>query len=788
MNRTQLRYISIALLSLLTVRAFGQRVDSLLRSMAPYQPERVYLHLDREAYLPGDTVWMQGYVVRGLLPSPLSRTLYVDFYDGTGKALQHLAFPVQGGTAEGRTTLPATLPGNVVFMQAYTKWMLNGDSGFYFRKTVALLGRRASDNVRIRGSTVNFFPEGGGLVAGVENTVAFRSAPGGGVFLLLDSRGNVLRETRGDSSGTGRFSFTPQLGERYSLVRQDLSGISPSPLPAARVKGVVLHVEQNLDGVRYTVRRSREALEAWQVLHLVATLQGQVLYMVNIKMSGRDSAGGFVPSAGLPGSLVQYSLFDRDWQLLAERAAYTYQTEESLLPLDVRFSRLDTMPHGLNELSLELRDTLSTVLSLSVTDAGLPVGGSGDIVSYLLVGSELRGGLSCQGSFGDTGREARERLDRAVLTHGWRRTDWGQVFSRHPPSIRYPADSAYLFFSGWARGTPEQVRSAGALFMSLQEKTKDGTPGIRQVLVLRPSDDGYFSDSGRVLFDSVSVAYRFLGNRKTARRVELEFLPGKIPGPRSFPADMRASASVGTRPVPNQLVDAYASHLRAARGLAEVVVRTKLKPVAEQLKEVYTSGLFANVNDYTILDVEGEPINATYFNVLQYLQGRVPGLIIKGANSANPSVTGRNAHFYLDEMSVDVQLLATVPMSDVAMVMILPTSFLGSDHQLGGIAVYRKKGQDTVHRSMVDQPDLEKTTVMGYTSVGRFYSPDYSVPGSVTGDDYRPTLLWQPGIRLDRLRHSQSIRFYNNSLSRSFRVVVEGIAEDGRLVHFEKVF
>jgi len=48
--------------------------------------EKAYLHLDKFTYTLGEDLWFAAYVVAGgeQLPSPLSKTLYVDLFDGDG--------------------------------------------------------------------------------------------------------------------------------------------------------------------------------------------------------------------------------------------------------------------------------------------------------------------------------------------------------------------------------------------------------------------------------------------------------------------------------------------------------------------------------------------------------------------------------------------------------------------------------------------------------------------------------------------------------------------------------
>jgi hypothetical protein len=51
----------------------------------------------------------------------------------------------------------------------------------------------------------------------------------------------------------------------------------------------------------------------------------------------------------------------------------------------------------------------------------------------------------------------------------------------------------------------------------------------------------------------------------------------------------------------------------------------------------------------------------------------------------------------------------------------------------------------------------------------------------------RSTLYWAPMIFMDAENHKMKITFYNNDVTSSFRLILEGMAQDGRLAHIEKV-
>ena len=77
--------------------------------------------------------------------------------------------------------------------------------------------------------------------------------------------------------------------------------------------------------------------------------------------------------------------------------------------------------------------------------------------------------------------------------------------------------------------------------------------------------------------------------------------------------------------------------------------------------------------------------------------------------------------------------------------------------------------------------------MMGYSAIKEFYSPDYAVPNERDAyDDMRTTLYWNTSIILDKTRRRLRIKFYNNDITKRFRIVMEGLNAEGKLIHVEK--
>ena len=116
----------------------------------------------------------------------------------------------------------------------------------------------------------------------------------------------------------------------------------------------------------------------------------------------------------------------------------------------------------------------------------------------------------------------------------------------------------------------------------------------------------------------------------------------------------------------------------------------------EKLNELYCSGMFQSAHG-TILDVASNTTSKSYFNILNWLQGRVAGLQVYTSRSGTPFPVIREnvAAVYIDEIPVPASFLNLINVNDIAMVKIIKTPFLGGFNGGGGaVAVYTLGGED----------------------------------------------------------------------------------------------
>jgi len=193
-------------------------------------------------YNKGETIWYKSYIMVGNGPSDFSRNFYVDWYDQNGNLVSHTIQPIFESSARGQFEIPTNYKGDKIHLKAYTQWMLNYDSSFVYIKDIPVF---QSDSLNKAKSiqpvaSIQFFPEGGDLINGINSNVGFIVSNQSGKPVTI--RGAIFNNANQlvDSfltmhDGMGKFSIEPNAKETYYCNWIDEYGIShTTDLPLAK--------------------------------------------------------------------------------------------------------------------------------------------------------------------------------------------------------------------------------------------------------------------------------------------------------------------------------------------------------------------------------------------------------------------------------------------------------------------------------------------------------------------------------------------------------------------------
>ena len=467
--------LTLVLMTCTVLATFAQsRIDSVaLRAMQVgrvMQQERVYLHFDNTAYYLGETIWFKAYTTFGTddRPSTLSKVLYVELVAPEGYIVKTKKYKLdEKGSCYGEFELNPLYLSGYYEIRAYTRYMLNWGKDAVFSRVFPVFDKVNADNWdfknmldRRRGfsergewvsaelpeATLDFFPESGHLVAGIESKVAYELRENDGLFseekITIFENNAPLLETVPSHMGKGSFAFTPKKGAKYraEAVIKNKDGKSKKQtfkLPEIAEEGVVMSVAENGDSISITIRNNiaEDTEMGFAILY-----RGTMGYYKKLNTSYKETSFTIARNS-LPEGVNRAVLFAGEKIPLAERQFFIMHDElqkggRETIKLNVTANGYHT--HNLNakaneKITLKIsRDDGKPIpdgsdLSLNVGDATgtQATSYSYNMYSYLLLGSELKGYIPDAAQYFDTDNSKRkEQLDLIMLTHGWTSYDW----------------------------------------------------------------------------------------------------------------------------------------------------------------------------------------------------------------------------------------------------------------------------------------------------------------------------------------------------------------------------
>jgi hypothetical protein len=762
-------------------------------SLSENYQERVYIQPNKSYYSLRDTLWFQVFLAeaQNLTPSTHSKVVHVQLIHAADTLADSLDLHKDIGLS-GHFDLQK-LPGPGVYrLRAFTNYQRNSGDSLLYERPVWVFDYSRPElglpdttfqtfNVASPARPLlQFFPEGGPLIAGMPATVAFE---------LTDSLGNPLsfRGVVVDQAeqpvtsfepvhlGMGVFRFTPQADQLYE-VRLQLPGRTFSyPLPAILSEGLTLSAS-NLDTeLALEVKATRQDQIAGAFL--IGRARGQLFYLENDLTALPQIR---LPKTECPPGLLQFILFDRAGNPTAERLLYNDHLGHDTLTVQTG-SSIYGFRQKVN-LSISLPDTLGSSasrLAVSVTDAVLaPQQTDGkSIQSEWLLQANLDCPVPQAGLIIDRMQSSdRYLIDLALLVRGWRRfTD--------PDSLSDPMTSgSYLV-------------EVGPGINGVTQKPNKKQSAVKSDILVTTVSEPFWA----TWITSDSSGHFSLPNLPFQAPTHLMLQAQRHNEKQGDPAE--EFTIDGNTNLQIRIQEDRGPTLLAAESLYARLPQ-KRPPIAGELpayeqRRATADSMFAQELSYELSEVTikaqraPDPRLYDVFNLeeLDWVPEQVPARQV--LNTLKPGnvykrdmLTGEFGYRVLDVLSGDYIYIPVVFFingfrSTYASFESLTTdviSFIGIQENI--ITIYTRPGG-----SRLDQPEPNRARWFfpGYHYPRAFYSPAYPVNQEPsTTPDLRTAIYWQGDLTADE-QGQINLHFYTADTPGRYQIHIEGHDGSGRL-------
>lgn len=792
----------IPLFLFLALRLQAQDIKNWAESQKPLLFEKLYVHVDRDFYAPGDKIWMKIYEVNGLTNKLNTnfRNVFVQLLNEDGRVVRdQILFTVNGEAFGDFKT--AKLPRGLYTIRAFTKYLEDFGEDACFHKKIWITNSAVNNEVSAKEQTdfskidVKFLPEGGNLVLNTLNAVAFKAVDtsGRGIYIsgeILNSQGDTLTRFSASYLGMGKFLMMPVDGETYYAVIDQFPAMKIQ-LPKAYRSGICLNYKEIGNTLQFGLFANMK-LGRHPAFYFVASHKGVILFYRRIEMTSFSQPLNLAKSL-FPKGISKISLLDSTLTPFAERLIFMDDGKNDNIRFSLnkeKFRTRDSVAVGL-EAALAPDDSLTSALSVSVVNENylLNNGQNQTIRSYLLLDSDLKGAVESPDSYfiSDDGLNSSEKLDLLMMVQGWKSYYWDELAEQPQPGIDDWNDAGInlrgtvkkLLHESPVAGGQVVLGPAGANFLFLKTKTDStGHFEFRQI---------YLRDSTQVMLNARNKN----GSRNTEIRLEPAFALDSVVSPallekQTFGPELslkfnqdnyfRRMKEMGFNPEKGSIL------------LSEVeITKDRIPKGATQFK-IYQepdNSLKITKDDYS------------YDNVIDYLQGRIAGLTVSGDNISIRG--GGTPLFLIDGVEIEdippgsgsaLQDIKNLRMNEIEHIDILKSgmnmAMYGSKGANGIIAIYRTSGDYTEDINRYIRGRLVER-IRGFNRPSKFYLPRYTLANrNDQAPDYRPTLYWNPEVSFNAGK--AKLGFFTSDELANYRIVVEGITKNGKICFGEADF
>lgn len=756
-----------------------------------YSPEKVYLHHDKPYYLAGDTFWFKAYVVDAakLEASTKSGVLYVDLISEDQQLVDRLTLPISDGESFGDFYLADDLQEGKYTLVGYTNWMRNFGEEIFFQKDFYVLGKQYKKRVSATASDqrpvdLQFFPEGGDMVAGIPNEIAFKALNANGLGESIegevyDEQGMMVVAFNDHFAGMGSFVFTPKAGTQYVAKLKKGNGETYDyPLPEIKEKGWMLHIDEvnDPDNILVTVRSNTQESKTAMLFGIA---RENLIHAEKIELDASGTKTLSTSKKNFPNGVTRFTLSDQDGQALAERLVFV--NHPNVFQVSLETDQEEYQPREEVNLSIGYKGEVElSHLSVSVTTDQLAHTPEyqENIRTYLLLSADIKGHIEFpEYYFESDGSERMAALRHLMMTQGWRRFGWDGLLAGNFPLMRFPNELDLNIRGRLVRANGSPVEKGEAMLFLKDKYTT--------FMLTETINEGDFSFRGFYFKGNIPVVIQGADSRGRRDNVEVKILENdyipKIAENRIlFNGKTWENLPDGFSPNIQQAVERIETEIWGLE-LGEVLLQ---EVVVEGRADVFEPFKLHTRADAVIFR-DQLPV-APSGNVLEVLQGRVAGLQVTqtGMGEFTAVIRGMGTPLYLlDGIPISESSLMSINQFDINRIEILrgpgTTGIYGGRGSGGVIAFFSEMG------AMDEEVDPEggKHIIVhqapGFNRTRQFYSPKYETAEYYDLPDLRSTVYWNPTVLIGP-NSKREISFHTGDVTGRHRVQVEGMTKDGQ--------
>ncbi|MBC3757973.1 hypothetical protein H7U19_06130 [Hyunsoonleella sp. SJ7] len=433
-----LYFVSCVLHSQVNRNVIDTMADNFQKLTDNQSLDNIYLQTSKDIYETEDDLWSKAYILDAehLIPSQKSKTLYVQLINKeTQQAVWEEKYEIENGFVDGHIYIQNSLKTGQYVLVAYSEHSyFENQKALYALKKVHIV-KNIKEYIKatsIKNDTISqfsLFPEGGYLVSGLENKLAFKAINNEG--LPVEFSGTLYENSlpifniKSAHAGMGSLNFTPKKANTYYIKLSESD--KKYQLPKIKTTGKTLGLtESTRDFLTFKISQSKN--QKPETIYLRLQIRGVIYSIASAKLNEEIIVK--MPLEDVPQGIAEATLFNSDLKPIAERLVYVKQDQKLNIKTILDKSEYETREKVTLKIitTNENGEPVMAHLGLSVYDKVYqnkfePK----NILTHYQLSTQLYGNIyNPIYYFNEDNKNRYEALNLLLLTQGWRRYVWNE--------------------------------------------------------------------------------------------------------------------------------------------------------------------------------------------------------------------------------------------------------------------------------------------------------------------------------------------------------------------------
>lgn len=727
---------------------------------------KIYLHTDRINYLAGENLYFKAYVLNfhKLSFDSINTNLYFELIDPFKNVVFTKRFLIKNGISIGSVALPDTLIEGLYQVRAYTNFMRNFDVKYFFSQNIYIDNlsnkfssyslklykkfhneyKKNKDEFYVKVFQENVILENQKINKITVLTKNYFNEPIITNIKILNKNKIEILENNTNNLGICTF-YLKSSNDKFYILTSYNSKTKLTPIKFYQ-SDKPFFIINDIDKENLLIKVFNFSNYQSDKFNFLIHSNGEVFFYKSFNT--KDSCIIKINQEILIPGLYTFSLFSENFTLLYEKLYVNIDSFKNNKLIKVNLSNDDNNTERTLYISAKIDDpSLFYNLSVSInTDE--EVYRNLNIYNYLLYGCDL--GINNNESIIFSSYDKKFINNDYLNIFKWDRFLWNDLFNNSLSNIYHKIE----------KGLTIEGKITSELF-SIPLKNC-----IVKLYILNSYNDIYTTitdENGKFIFENLyyydDIDIKIEAFRPNQKRNLVIVLP-----------DKPIHDVINFNPEP--IAYKFYKEIDKKNIITSSKINNELQEQENKNKEKDKNrieGIYGTP-DFVITS---DQIPQGYSNVLQVIQGRVPGIDVSGNNviiRGVKTIYGSTDPLYLlDGVPVnDVNAILSIPVQDVDRIEIIkgPTSAIyGSRGANGIIAIYTKRGEFL-------KKGIVELKIQGF-------SRDIKFKQNVISYDFPYTLYWEPDITLNYINNEYIIKFKLPKNTIKYNISIQGITNNG---------